>query len=112
MTVVWTLIAVGLGRADIILEAAEHGAVEVVDDAEHVVAVRDGIDDDAEGEEVENLVHGLALSIHLAVDAVGVLHAAVDAAEGNMVLGELALDLLLDALHERAVFLGLLEGVR
>ena len=106
------LIAVGLGRADIILEAAEHGAVEVVDDAENVVAVRDGIDDDAEGEEVEHLVHGLALGIHLAVDAVGVLHAAVDAAEGNMVLGELALDLLLDALHERAVFLGLLlEGV-
>ena len=72
------LVHIRLGRADIVLEAAEHGAVEVVDDAENVVAVRDGIDDDAEGEEVEHLVHGLALGIHLAVDAVGVLHAAID----------------------------------
>ena len=101
------LVHIRLGRADIVLEAAEHGAVEVMDDAEHVVAVGHGVDDDAEGEQVEHLVHRLVLRIHLAVDAVGVLHAPVDLEIGNMLLFQARFDLRLHALHKGLV-LGLL----
>ena len=94
------LVHVRLGRADIVLEAAEHGPVKVVDDAEYVVAVGHGVDDDAEGEEVEHLIHRFILRIHLAVDAVGVLHASVDPEIGDLLLFEARFDLRLHALHE------------
>ena len=97
------LVHVRLGCADIVLEAAEDRAVQVVNDAEHVVAVRHGVDDDAEREEVEHLVHRLILRIHLAVDAVGVLHAPVDPEIGNVLLFEARFDLRLHALHEGLV---------
>ena len=105
------LVHVGLGRADIVLEAAEDRAVQVVNDAEHVVAVRHGVDDDAEREEVEHLVHRLILRVHLAVDAVGVLHAAVDLEIRDVLLLQARLDLRLHAVHKGLV-LGLLGRER
>ena len=50
------LVAVGLGGADIVLEPAQNGLVEVVDHAQHVVAVADGVHHHPEGEEVEDLI--------------------------------------------------------
>ena len=101
------LVHVRLGRADIVLETAQNGTVKVVDDAEHVVAVGHGVDDDAEREEVEHLVHRLILRVHLAVDAVGVLHAAVDLEIRDVLLLQALFDLRLHALHKGLV-LGLL----
>ena len=74
---VHALIHVRLRRGDIVLEAAGHGLEHIVYHAQHVVAVRYGIDDDAEGAQVENAVHVQVLRVHLAVDAVNMLYAAV-----------------------------------
>ena len=74
------LVAVGLGGADVVLEPAQHRVEQVVNDAQHIVALGDVVHNDPEGVEIEDLVHGLVLGIHLAVDGVGVLHPAVDGA--------------------------------
>ena len=74
------LVAVGLGGADVVLEPAQHRLEHVVHHAQHIVALRDVVHDHPEGVQVENLVHGLVLGVHLAVDGVGVLHPAVDGA--------------------------------
>ena len=58
------LVAVGLGGGDIVLEPAQHGVEQVVDDAQDIVALGHVVDDDPEGIEVEDLVHGLVL-LHL-----------------------------------------------
>ena len=72
------LVAVGLLGADIVLEPARNGLVNVVDDAQDIVAVPHRVHQHPEGKEVENLVQGLVLVEHLPVDGVGVLDAAVD----------------------------------
>ena len=105
------LVHVRLGRADIVLETAQNGTVKVVDDAEHVVAVGHGVDDDAEREEVEHLVHRLILRVHLAVDAVGMLHAAVDLEIRDVLVLQALFDLRLHAVHKGLV-LGLLGRER
>ena len=74
-----------------------------MDDAEHIVAVGHGIDDDAEGEQVEHLVHRFILRVHLAVNAVGVLHAAVDLQIRHVLLVEARFNLRLHAVHESLV---------
>ena len=96
------LVAVGLGGADIVLEAAQNGLVEVVDNAQHVVAVADGVHHHPEGEEVEDLVDGLVLAEHLPVDGIGVLHAAVDDVV-NVHLLEPLVDLIPGAVHESLI---------
>ncbi len=78
---------------------------QVVDMSEDVIAVGDGIDDDAEGVEVIELVDGFVLGLHLAVDGIDMLDAAIDADPGCR-LGQPGGDLGLDGLHE-AVGLGL-----
>ena len=94
-----TLVHVGLWCGDIILEAAGHGFEHVVDDAQHIIAVGDGVDDDTEGAEIVNAVHVEFLRVHLAVDGVDVLDAAVDG--GLYALGlEARLDSRLHAVHE------------
>ena len=90
------LVAVGLGGGDIVLEPAQHGVEQVVDDAQDIVALGHVVDDDPEGIEVEDLVHGLVLGIHLAVDGVDMLHPAVDGA-ADALLVQPVLDALLDA---------------
>ena len=95
------LVAVGLGRRDVVLEAARHGLVHVVYHAQRVVAVRDAVHDDAEGAKVEDAVYVQLLGEHLAVDAVGVLYAPVDRGVYALVVHAL-LDLLFDLVHEDA----------
>ena len=104
---VQALVHVGLGRTDIVLEAAEHRLIQVVDHAEDIVAVGDGVDDHAEGKQVKHVVKGLVLRVHLAVDGVGVLHAAVDIAIDPDLL-EPGGDLVVDGRHEAVVLRGLL----
>ena len=67
--------------------------------AQHVVAVGDGVHDDAEGVEVVQLVDGLVLGLHLAEDGVDVLDTAVDFAV-DAHAGKTRGDLGLDAPHE------------
>ena len=100
------LVAVGLGGADIVLEAAEDGLIEVVDDAQDVVAVPHAAHDHPEGEEVKDLVQLLILAEHLAVDGVGVLHPAVNGV-GDAHLLEALVDLVLGLFHEGVVLRGL-----
>ena len=78
----------------------------VVDDAQDIVALGHVVDDDPEGIEVEDLVHGLVLGIHLAVDGVGVLHAAIDVAV-DVGLPQAAGDLVVDGGHEAVILSGL-----
>ena len=107
---VQTLVHIGLGGADIVLEPAQDGVVEIVDDAQHVVAVGHRVHDHPEGDQVKDVVELLVLGVHLAVDAVGVLQPPADDAldAGG---GEPAGDLLLDGGHEAVVLGGLvLQG--
>ena len=72
------LIHIGLGGGDIVLEAAGHGLIHVVDYAQHVIAVGDGIHNDPEGAQVENAVQIQLLGVHFAVDAVYMLYPAIN----------------------------------
>ena len=72
------LVHVGLGRGDIVLEPAGNGAEQIMDVAEHVIAVGDVVYDHTECVEIVPLVDGLVLRAHFAVNGVGVLDAAVD----------------------------------
>ena len=104
------LVSIGLGGADIVLEAAQNGLIEVMDDAEDVVAVPHAPHDDPEGEEVEDLVQLLVLAEHLAVDGVGVFHPAIDSV-GDPQLRQPLVDLLLGLAHEGVILPGLqLQG--
>ena len=73
-----------------------------MDAAQNVVAFGDVVHDDPEGVQVEDLVHGLVLGEHLAVDGVDVLHPAVDGGLDTL-LGQSFLDALLDGGHELLV---------
>ena len=114
------LVAVGLGHRDVVLEPAGDRLVHLVDDAERRIAVLDRVHDDADGEQVIDLVQGLALVHHLFVDAEEVLDSAVDLGLdpglldvlphllGNLLHELLALRLSLrDLVHEVVVDVGL-----
>ena len=104
---VQALVQIGLGGADIVLEPAQNGLVQVVDNAQNVIAVRHRVHDDPEGEQVKHVVQILVLGVHLAVDGIGVLHAAVDLGLDPGLLQPLR-DLVVDGGHEAVVFRGLL----
>ena len=96
------LVAVGLGGADIVLEASQNGLVEVVDHAQHVVAVADGVYHHPERKEVENLIQRFVLAEHFPVDGIRVLHAAVDnVLDAHFI--EPLIDLSLGAAHESVI---------
>ena len=97
------LVHVGLGGGDIVLKAAQDGLIDVVDNPQHVVAVRHRVHQCPEGEEVVKLLHGLLLEVHLPVDAVGVLHPAVDGGVGDILLRQTGADLLLNPAHKLVV---------
>ena len=93
------LVHVRLGGGDVVLETARNGLEHVVDDAQNVVAVGDGVHDYTEGAEVEDAVEGKLLGVHLAIDAVDMLDAAEDGGVDPLLL-ETDADLLLHAVHE------------
>ena len=96
------LVAVGLGGADIVLEASQNGLVEVMDHAQHVVAVADGVYHHPERKEVENLIQRFVLAEHFPVDGIRVLHAAVDnVLDAHFI--EPLIDLSLGAAHESVI---------
>ena len=72
------LVAVGLGHGDIILEAARDRLPKGMDDAQRLVAVFDLSQNNAEGDEVKDLLEFQVLGPHLPVDAVEVLRPAAD----------------------------------
>ena len=69
-------IVVLLGRRDIVLEAAGHGAPGAMRDAERAVAFIDAGDDDAEAENIGELAEREMLALHLAPDRIRPLLAA------------------------------------
>ena len=89
-------IAVGLGRRDEILEALRHHLPVGVQNAERAIAIVRRLDDDAEAENVGQLLEVELLVLQLAPDGKGPLGAAIDPGL-DAVLGELALDLVGDA---------------
>src|ERR1019366_5331839 len=74
------LVEVGPRHGDEVLDAAGHGAPEVVDDAENGVAILHRVGDDAHGVEVVDLVDRDMLALQFPVNAVEAFDAAFDAA--------------------------------
>src|SRR5699024_12366264 len=74
---VQSLVAVGLGGGDIVLEPVGQRVVHIVDQAQGAVALGDGVQDDADGVDVVDLVKGFVLDEHLAVNAVDALDPAL-----------------------------------
>ena len=78
------LVEVRPGDGDEVLDAARDGVPLVVDDAERRVAVLHRIGDDAQRQQVVDLVQADLLPLHLLVDRVGALHPAVDAGRESL----------------------------
>src|SRR5574344_4493 len=74
------LVKVRFRRRDVILEKPLERSPEVVHVAEREVAFRDGFDDDADGEDIEDVIEPAAAVLHFAVDAVNILGAPLDGA--------------------------------
>ena len=72
------LVAVGLGRGDVVLEAAGQRMPQRVDRTQGRVAVPHRLQDDAQCDEVVDVGELLALALHLEVDAPQVLGASRD----------------------------------
>ena len=86
------LVHIGLGGADIVLKTAQHGLEHIVHTAQHIVALGDVVHDDPEGVQIEDLVQGLVLGVHLAVNGIRVLDAAV-----HLTVDAIVVHALLDA---------------
>ena len=71
------LVHIRLRGGDIVLEPVGDEVEHIVHQTEDVIAVGDVVHDDAEGVQVEDLIQRLVLGVHLAVDGVDVLDAAV-----------------------------------
>ena len=105
------LVHIGLGGADIVLEPAQDRLIQIVNDAQDVIALRHGVHDNPEGKQVKYIVQRFILGIHLAIDAVWVLHAAVDDTLDARLLQPLC-DLGRDRSHEAVILRGLfLQGL-
>ena len=72
------LVHVRLWGRDIVFESAGNRLEHIVDDAQHIVAVRNGVHDDPESAEIKNAADIDFLGIHLPVDTVYMLDAAID----------------------------------
>ncbi|MPM63878.1 hypothetical protein SDC9_110762 [bioreactor metagenome] len=72
------LIHVGFRGRNIVFELAGNGAPHVVDDAQHIVAFLDCVDDDSNCVKVINFGQRLVLLIHFIIDTVNMLYAAFD----------------------------------
>lgn len=67
------LVAIGLGQADVILEATGDGAKGVVNHRKSAITALEVGHQDAQGRHIEDFVEGLLLQLHLAPDAIEVL---------------------------------------
>ena len=72
------LVHIRLRHGDVVLEPARDRRVHLMDHAEGRVAVLDGLHDDADREEIVDLIQGLALVDHFPVDAEEMLGASAD----------------------------------
>ena len=72
------LVHVRLGHGDVVLEAARNLGPHGVHYAQHEVAVLLGVDQNAQRDQIVDLVEGLVLGLHLLVDGVEVLGPAGD----------------------------------
>ena len=70
------LVHIVFGYRNIILEAAGHLRPQRMAHAQHRVTIRHGIHQHADGDQIVNLIEGLILNHHFAVDAVQMLGAA------------------------------------
>jgi hypothetical protein len=114
------LVGVGLGDREVVLEPSRHRRPAVVDQSEGGVAVGHRRDDDAEGQEVEDVGDVDALPLELGVDRVQVLDPALDRApdavgreqllEHGLDLGEPAVGRLAPLLDLLLQLLGLSRG--
>ncbi len=86
------LVAVGPRHRDEVLDAARHRRPGVVDDPERGVAVLDRLGQDAQRDEVVDLVEVDLLLVELLPDAVETLDAAVDVRVGHLRFVELGGD--------------------
>ena len=104
------LVHVALGGGDVVVELPRDRNPQGVDDAQHGIAGGHVLHQDADGQDVVQLVHGELLALHLLVDAVIMLGPALDLA-GNPLLGQAGLQrldpLTDDLLHLRQLLLGL-----
>ena len=73
------LVAVGAGDGDEVLDAAGHGAPQGVNQAEDRIAGGHVLGDDADGEEIVDLVEGALGALNLLEDGVEALDAPLDA---------------------------------
>ena len=101
------LIQIGAGNGDEILDPARNRPPFVVDDAEGGVAVLHRIGDDAQGQKIVHLIHVDLLPLHLLIDRIGALDAAVDARR-DAFPPQLGFHRLADLLQKR--FAGLAMG--
>ena len=114
------LVAVRLRHGDVVFETARNRLPHGVDDAEHAIAVLDGIDEDAHSREVVDFADVLVVALHLLIDRIKVLGAAGNLSfdlrlfeffanlhDGVVDKGLALLAFLLDALDEVIVFFGL-----
>ena len=88
-------VVVLLRRRDVVLEPRRHHRPGGVDDAERLVALGDRLHDDAEADDVGELLEADGLALHLAPDRIGALAASGDLRD-DAAVAELARQLLLD----------------
>ena len=96
------LVVVGLGGADIVLEAAQHRLKHVVDAAQHVIAGGYVVHNHPKGVQIEDLVEGFALGVHFAVDGIDMLEPPVYPAL-HALLRQPLLDVGLHVVHKAGV---------
>ena len=72
------LVHVRLRHRDVVLETARNRGVHLMDHAERRIAVPYGLHDDADREQIIDLVDGLILVHHLTIDGEEVLHTTAD----------------------------------
>ena len=77
---------------------------QVVDVAQNVIAVGDGVHNDTESVNVIQLIHGFALVLHLPIDGVDVLDPAVGLVVDTHT-GQTVGDPVLNGVHELLVLL-------
>src|SRR5690606_19461385 len=91
------LVHVRFRQRDVVLEASRHRGPAGMDRAETRITIRLRLDDDAEGDQIVDLLELTLLIPHLAVDGVGVFRTSGDLSV-EALFGEARCDRLLGAL--------------